>query len=385
MKKLLILILLFIIVKSSSDLLSHDLIGLEMIYNTTDGNHWIINKGWMTNASYCTWYGVKCNCEGNVTEIRLRANNLNGYLPNFSEDTLDLVSLIDMSGNKIHGNIKALAKLDSLISVDLQNSHVTDEIGDTFFSSKNNFTYINLAMNNLYGTIPAIIPTLHNLYLTDNDLWGSFPEINTDLEYQLVGLYLSNNKLDGTIPDTFSNMRSLEEFYISTNNFYGNLPGSLSMTNLLHLDVSYNNFSSEIPKSYTNLTNLSVFLASNNSLIGQINSLMWLPKLIIVEVMNNELTEIPLAYFRDSMARIFLGRNNNFSGLIDLGNTNIPKVIDVSVNERLMSTINNVDDKSKLQYPVYYYHEYICKNVLLENTLVICDPRFFNYSNCQKI
>ncbi|KAG9394058.1 Cyst wall protein, type 1B [Carpediemonas membranifera] len=52
---------------------------LMNLYTALGGDFWTDNSGWNT-GDVCTWYGIGCNLDGYVTDIRLPANNLTGEL-----------------------------------------------------------------------------------------------------------------------------------------------------------------------------------------------------------------------------------------------------------------------------------------------------------------
>ena len=54
---------------------------LAAIYNSTDGDNWTNNSGWLQTDRPCKWYGVTCDNSGHVTELNLVDNFLNGNLP----------------------------------------------------------------------------------------------------------------------------------------------------------------------------------------------------------------------------------------------------------------------------------------------------------------
>lgn len=58
-------------------------VGLVAVYYGNQGERWYNSTGWLTEAPFCTWYGVFCDEEGYVTELRLNSNGVWGN-PGFS-------------------------------------------------------------------------------------------------------------------------------------------------------------------------------------------------------------------------------------------------------------------------------------------------------------
>ncbi len=51
---------------------------LEDLYKKTGGAHWIIIHNWLSANPIESWFGLKTNDEGEMTEMDLRDNNLDG-------------------------------------------------------------------------------------------------------------------------------------------------------------------------------------------------------------------------------------------------------------------------------------------------------------------
>ncbi|KAI4313232.1 hypothetical protein L6164_026225 [Bauhinia variegata] len=117
----------------------------------------------------------------------------------------------------------------------------------------------------LEGSIPARIATLRIVVLSNNKLSGEIPSSFSNLT-QLVELDLSHNRISGFIPPKIGNSTNLEKLDLSSNNLSGPIPSSLG--NLKHLnvlDLSENHLVGPIPLSLYELTNLtSIFHHSNN-------------------------------------------------------------------------------------------------------------------------
>jgi PKD repeat protein len=91
---------------------------LKTFYRETRGKRWKNNSNWMkgkTSADFATWYGITVE-GGDVSEIRLDENNLQGEVP---ENIFDLVRLtvLSLSGNRLkEDKEKKVLTLESLSS-----------------------------------------------------------------------------------------------------------------------------------------------------------------------------------------------------------------------------------------------------------------------------
>jgi len=122
---------------------------------------------------------------------------------------------------------------------------------------------IYLGENHLTGTLPAALGSLSNLrYLNlfNNQLSGSIPPELGSLS-NLTFLYLFDNQLSGSIPAALGNLNSLKHLWLSNNQLSGEVPGTLmNLTSLTELDLDYNRLT--VPGDYPNPSNpLHVFLS----------------------------------------------------------------------------------------------------------------------------
>ncbi|KAJ7949244.1 LRR receptor-like kinase family protein [Quillaja saponaria] len=103
--------------------------------------------------------------------------NTKGQFPKYTK-ILSLVTIIDLSGNNLYGNIsEEITKLLGLVVLNLSKNHIT-------------------------GHIPRSISNMH----------------------QLESLDLSSNRLSGTIPSSMSSLTFLGYLNLSHNNFMGTIP-----------------------------------------------------------------------------------------------------------------------------------------------------------------
>jgi len=204
----------------SSDLDIYQRYSLMTIYYSLNGISWTNNNKWGTSSTECNWFGIKCDADGNISELDLQNNALNGVIPPEIE-LLANIETIDLSSNSISGAIvENITALDSL-------------------------NMLNLASNQITGAIPNEFSALSSLET----------------------LIVYNNKLDGSIADSFSQLNNLATFNASINHLSGSVPDSIG--NLLKLDtfvIDNNDMSGAIPQSVCDL-NLSMLQADCNEVM----------------------------------------------------------------------------------------------------------------------
>ena len=94
-------------------------------------------------------------------------------------------------------------------------------------NSEQEVTRIILREMGLTGTIPHEVGTFNNtltvLDLADNNLAGTIPKSLYSCT-QMTGLYLKSNRLSGTIASKISDLRSLTQLYLGQNRLTGKIP-----------------------------------------------------------------------------------------------------------------------------------------------------------------
>ncbi|XP_038724929.1 probable inactive receptor kinase At5g58300 isoform X2 [Tripterygium wilfordii] len=88
----------------------------------------------------------------------------------------------------------------------------------------------------------------------------------------LTILSLRSNLLSGNLPSDVTSLPLLQYLYLQHNNFFGDIPLSLS-SQLNVLDLSFNSFNGSIPQTIANLTELTGLNLQNNTLSGPIPDL----------------------------------------------------------------------------------------------------------------
>jgi hypothetical protein len=197
---------------------------LVTLYETTDGDHWLDNTGWLVDRTACTWYGVICQQE-HVVELQLYYNELVGTLPPEIEKLAHLRGLY-LDANHLSGPLPP-------------------EIGNL-----TELEVARLGRNQFSGSIPlemAGLKKLNSLELWGNGLSGEIPGELGNLS-KLELLNLNSNQLTGDIPPELGNLGNLKTLDLSHNQLSGSVPAALGdLTNLNWLDLSFNQLSGSIP------------------------------------------------------------------------------------------------------------------------------------------
>jgi hypothetical protein len=244
---------------------------------------------------------------GSISEINLpylkkadlSDNELSGELPQFLSDSLkefkaenckysgglenlaETLEIVDLSGNKLTGNLKGL-NLPMVKALDLSNNQFTGNTND--FNNKEQIRIADFSFNQLSGKVDITgFNSIEEFHLGNNN----FNEIGEIIAPKLQILHLDSNKFRGAIPKM--ELPELVELDLSGNVYDGELP-YLSLPKLENLLIDDNGFSSGIENwNGSNLIHLS---GNYNSFTGEISGLD-MPKLTRLFLFGNHLTRIP--------------------------------------------------------------------------------------------
>lgn len=174
---------------------------LVALYNATGGSGWESDGNWNSASAIRTWYGVRTNSSGAVTELVLDDNNLTGTLPSQLGELAELERLV-LDGNSLTGRVPPdLGNLGKL-------------------------TMLNLRDNSLSGSIPAELGALASLDTLD----------------------LFNNDLSGPIPAALGNLASVQRLTVGWNELTGPIPAELGqLDNATYINFSRNELTGTIP------------------------------------------------------------------------------------------------------------------------------------------
>lgn len=219
---------------------------LTTLYEETRGSRWSRNDNWVTVAPLDTWFGVMTDSGGNVTELRLPGNRLNGRIPP-ELGMLESLKFLDFgmyyaNSNSLTGSIPPeIGNLRNLEYLNLTLSGVTGSLPPELGSLRN-LKVFRLALNRLTGSLPPELGNLQNLeelILYSNRLTGSIPSELGNLQH-LVHMFLGSNELTGPIPPEFGNLQNIESLSLSDLRLLtGSIPpelGSLQNLDFLNLE-----------------------------------------------------------------------------------------------------------------------------------------------------
>ncbi|GMY06900.1 putative leucine-rich repeat receptor-like protein kinase, partial [Fagus crenata] len=145
-----------------------------------------------TSSIPCSSFGISCNQEGSFTRLNLTNSGLKGTLYEFSFSSLPNLAFLDLSMNEFFGTILIeISNLSKLICLDLLFNNLSGEIPPQI-GLLTNLEFLRLSENRLNGSIPPEVGHLKSLNLLSlhaNDLHGCIPYSVGNLS-NLASLYL---------------------------------------------------------------------------------------------------------------------------------------------------------------------------------------------------
>lgn len=231
--------------------ISMDREALIAFYNATGGDNWDTNTGWLGDAgTECSWYGIYCvsSVYGQPVPLAPDCGSYRCYY-------------LELADNNLQGTLPyQIGNLEKLIR-------------------------LNLSYNSLTGSIPAEItdlPRIYSLNLSNNSLTGSIPSGFTINNPWLAYLNLSNNQLTGSIPADLGNQKVFNPNFGSQGSLGSEWDSNGCQLNplwgqdgrsspcLSTLNLSNNQLSGSIPAELGNLIKLGSIVLQDNQLTGSI-------------------------------------------------------------------------------------------------------------------
>uniref|UniRef100_A0A2N9H8G0 Protein kinase domain-containing protein n=1 Tax=Fagus sylvatica TaxID=28930 RepID=A0A2N9H8G0_FAGSY len=155
-------------------------------------------------GSACDWVGIECDAnQSYVYSLRLPGVGLVGPIPPNTLGRLSQLRVLSLRANRLTGQIPSdFSNLTLLRSFYVQDNALSGEFPPGL-TQLTRLTRLDLSFNNFTGPIPFSInklTRLTGLLLENNSFSGTLPSISAPL----ANFSVSNNKLNGSIPQTLS-------------------------------------------------------------------------------------------------------------------------------------------------------------------------------------
>ncbi|XP_061999324.1 receptor-like protein 34 [Rosa rugosa] len=348
-----------------------DIVAIDLSFNglisTINSTHWRN----LTKLSYLRLGSNKL--DGNIPSslfslpllgtLELSSNQFSGPFAEISNVSSYLLSGLDLSSNNLEGPIPmSIFSLQGLINLDLSSNNLSGSFPPDCLHQLRYLSVLDLSHNNLFlthdytnfsysstsqlsdlrlvslqlRTIPKFLrnqSNLGSLDLSDNQINGKIPNwiwSLSDLRY----LNLSCNSLDSLeVPSI--NLSNLMYLDLHSNQFHGKIPIFPSLYSVYYLDFSRNYFSSPIPSTTGDmLVKTGLLSLSSNNLNGIIpESLCNSTSLKVLDLSNNSLSgTIPRCLTTMTTLAVLNLRRNNLTNVDEFSHTCSLEMLDVSGN-----------------------------------------------------
>jgi len=247
----LLLVLFFSLVTSQTT--AREKAGLQALWNVTGGPGWG-NLKWNIGTDPCinNWAGVQCRPFGsnqyNVWSLVLQNNNLVGSIPS-EIGLLDQLQFLYLSKNRLQGSLPSqIGELRQLIQLGLDGNMLTGGIPQSV-SLIGGLQWVYLQDNQLTGPIDVLggLPNLQYLYLSRNRIIGSLPPLLGNI-FTLQQVGVDTNMFTGVVPSGFGFRQNLlQSFYGQGNQFTGPFPVNLCNPTITNCDLSGSAFNCPLP------------------------------------------------------------------------------------------------------------------------------------------
>lgn len=299
-----------------------------------------------------------------LNTLDLSSNDLSGSFPT-SIFQLHSLSVLDLSSNKLNGllQLDELVELRNLTELDLSYNNISINVNfenadhtsfsnistlklascnlktfPTFLRNKSKLNILDLSNNQIQGKVPNWIWKLQNLQSLNvsHNMLTNLERPLQSLTTKLLALDLHNNQLEGPIP-VFPEFASYLDY--SMNKFDSVIPQDIGnyVNFTTFLSLSSNALQGTIPHSLCSASNLQVLDISNNSISGKIPSCLMkmFQTLVVLNLKMNNLTgTIPDVFPPYCLLRTLDLQKNNLDGQIpkSLVNCSALEVLDLANN-----------------------------------------------------
>jgi hypothetical protein len=233
---------------------------LALLFILFGGPDWKVQLHWLSSNNECSWFGVTCDNQNEITTLTLTRNNLTGSIP---QETAFLTSLesLDLSDNQLQGGISSgVLNLTNLNFLNLDASQLSGTL-PVGLSNLTALQTLQLSSNQFYGTIPTEYGSLRALQSVDlgqNTLTGLLPtQIGLWTAVELLSLE-QNNLTQSPLPTEVGLLMNLNTLLLDSSGMRGSIPTQLFNigTRLTSLDLNSNLFSGTLPTQLGQAVNM---------------------------------------------------------------------------------------------------------------------------------
>ncbi|XVF24428.1 hypothetical protein REPUB_Repub13aG0126900 [Reevesia pubescens] len=292
---------------------------------------------------------IKLNQVGNLSKLQFLDISFNGYSISNLDWFHSLSSLryLNLSLNFLSEAKEwpqLLTNLPHLEELQLTSCNLPIILSPpSITNSTSSPTLINLSSNNLTSSIYPLLfnvtSKIVDLNLEENLLEGSIPDFFRNM-VSLQHLHLSDNQLGGEIPEFLGNICTLKTLHLSDNHFSGFVPADLSgciQNSLEILGLGGNRFNNSSILSYvTRFSSLRELALPENGLNGSFPTSFKQPsKLTSLYLYDNQLTGSLPDFTKFSSLKVLDINHNRFNGTVSefrLGSLSELEYLDASWN-----------------------------------------------------
>ncbi|PIN11788.1 Serine/threonine protein kinase [Handroanthus impetiginosus] len=285
---------------------------------------------WSLSYDCCSWEGVGCDGSGKLTNLWLPSRGLIGSIP------------------------PSIVNLSSISQLSLSHNWLSGSLPDGFFASLNQLQVVDLSRNRLAGEIPPsdkLPATVKTFNLSSNHFHGTIQPSFLQPALNLETFDVSNNSFSGSILSSICSFSpSIQRTDFSNNDFTGPVPqGFGQCTNLLSLRAGFTNLSGEVPQDIYGLLTLQELYLPGNKLTGRIDDrIVNLTNLRILALYGNEFAGmIPQDIGRLSKLEQLLLHINKLNGTIPPSLTNCTRLTALNLRVNFLEGELSAFDFSK--------------------------------------
>ncbi|KAE8801995.1 LRR receptor-like serine/threonine-protein kinase GSO1 [Hordeum vulgare] len=283
----------------------------------------VVPSSWGHGDDCCSWEGI--TCDNSTRRIsRLDLSRLYQSIPTYGSDGSTSIKSTEVACWNL--NLTIFSSFRELELLDFSGNYACLQNFDGL-QGLGKLKYLNLSDNSFMGNIPESVSNLVSLEvinLKGNNMSGALQNIGLENLQNLRELHLGSNRLNGSLPASVFALPCLEYLDLSENLFEGHIPinSSWNCYSLLQtIQLSGNKLSGKFDFFWLrNCTELKqIDLSRNTDLVVLVKMHGWVPKF--------KLTTLAISWCNLDKSMItephFL-RTQNHLQFLDLSNNNLP-------------------------------------------------------------